>query len=73
MRVIVLVADQNALARAAHAMLLIVLLQASQSVLDGWVLLWLRLFRAESIVAERIQTKRGLAVNKRQQLFGRNA
>lgn len=73
MRVIVLVADQNALARAAHAMLLVVLLQTSQSVLDGWVLLWLRLFRAESIVAERIQTKRGLAVNKRQQLFGRNA
>lgn len=53
-RVVVFVADEDALAGAPHAVLLIVLLQTLQSSQHRWVLLWLRLLRPERVVREGI-------------------
>lgn len=53
--VVVLVADEDALAGAAHAMLVVVFLQALQAGQDGGVLLGLVLLGAEGVVAERVQ------------------
>ena len=53
-RVVVLVANQDALTRPPHAMFAIVLFQSSQSVLDGWIFLRLCFLRAECVVAEWI-------------------
>lgn len=50
MRVVVLVADEDALAGAAHAMLVVVLLQALKSGDDTGVLLRLGLLDAECVV-----------------------
>lgn len=57
-RVVVLVTDQNALTRPAHAMLLVMLLEAPQSRNDRRIFFWLVLFRAEGVVAQRIQADR---------------
>lgn len=54
-RVIVLVADEDALASAAHSMGCVVLLEASQAGEDGGVLLGLRLFDAKRVVGERVE------------------
>lgn len=54
-RVVVLMADEDALARAAHAMDIVVLLESLQSRNDRWVLLGLRLLDAERVVGERVQ------------------
>lgn len=51
MRMVVLVADQNGLASPPHTMLVIVLLQPAQTIFHRWILLWLRLFCAECVVA----------------------
>lgn len=53
-----LVADQHALARAPHAMLLVVLLQAVQTCQDRRVFLRLVVLGTERVVAQRIQADR---------------
>ena len=55
MRVIVLVTHQHSLARPPHPVLIIVLLQSSESCQHRRVLFGLVLFRAEGVVAERKQ------------------
>jgi len=54
--VVVFMAYQNALAGAAHAILLIVLLQALQPRQHARILLWLSLLDTEGIIRKRIQT-----------------
>jgi hypothetical protein len=49
-RMIVLVADQDALARASHSMLLVVFFQSFQPGNDGGVFFWLCLFGAKRVV-----------------------
>lgn len=53
MSLLVFVTDQDAFARPAHAMLLVVLLQSPQSIFDRRVFLWLRLFCAEGVITDR--------------------
>jgi hypothetical protein len=53
--VVVLVADQNAFACSAHAMLLVVFFEALQPREHRWVLFWLSIFCAKCVVAERVQ------------------
>ena len=57
-RVVVLVAHQHTLARAAHAMLLVVLLQAAQTRRHGRILLRLVLLGAKCVVGQRVQPYR---------------
>lgn len=59
MRMVMLMADQHALARAAHAMLVVVLLQPLQARKHARVLLGLRLLGAERVVGQRVQADRG--------------
>ena len=54
-RVVVLVADEDALAGPSHSVLVIVLLEPLQSCEDRWVFFWLRLLGAERVVAQRIK------------------
>ena len=54
-RVVVLVADQDGLARAPHPVLAVVLFQALQPREHRRVLLGLPIFGAECVVAERVQ------------------
>jgi len=57
-RVVVLVADQDALAGAPHAVRRVVLLQPLQPRRHRWVLFWLRLLDAKGVVGERVQPDR---------------
>lgn len=59
MRMVMLMTDQHSLARAPHAILVVVFFESPQSVLHRWVFLGLRLFRAESVVAEWVQSDGG--------------
>ncbi len=69
MGVIVLVADQDTLARPAHSMGSVMLFQSLQSGQNRWIFLRLRLFNAESIVRQRIKPDRlGLVCVERQRL-----
>lgn len=56
---IMLMADQDPLARAPHAMLLVMLLQPLQPRQHRRVLFGLVLFGAEGVVAERVEPDRG--------------
>lgn len=51
---VVFVADEDALARASHAMYLIVFLEALKSSQHRRVLFWLRLLRAECVVGQGV-------------------
>ena len=51
-RVVVLVADEDAFACSAHAMLGVVLFQSLQSREYGRILFWLSIFGSECVVAE---------------------
>jgi hypothetical protein len=55
MGVVVLVADENALAGAAHAVKTVMLLEPLKSRQHGWVLLRLGLLDAEGVVRERVE------------------
>jgi uncharacterized membrane-anchored protein len=55
MGVVVLMADQDAFACSAHAMLLVVFFEALQSRKYRWVLFWLSVFCAKGVVAQRVQ------------------
>lgn len=55
---VVLVADQNAFNGAAHAMKSIVVLEAGEARMDGWVFFWLWCFGCEMIVGERVEAQR---------------
>ena len=55
MRVAVLVADEDAFAGAAHAMLFVVFLQSVETREDGRVFFGLVLFRAEGVVTEGVE------------------
>lgn len=55
MRMIVLMADEHALARAPHAVRLIVLLQPFQARQHAGIFLGLRLLGAERVVGQRVQ------------------
>lgn len=57
-RVVVLMADEDALAGAAHAVLGVVLLEALEAGDDGRVLLGLGLLDAEGVVGERVEADR---------------
>ena len=57
-RMVVLVADEDAFARPSHAMLLVVFLQTFQTGKHRRVFFRLRLLGAESVVAEREQADR---------------
>ena len=58
MWVVVLVADQDALARPPHAAHLVVFLQPLQPCKHRWVLFWLSILSAECVIAERVQAYR---------------
>ena len=55
---VVLVADQDALASSAHAMLGIVFFQALQARKNRRVLFWLAIFCPKRVVAQREQANR---------------
>jgi len=57
-RVVVLVTDQNSLTRPAHAMLLVVFLEALQARKHRRILFWLTVLGTECIVAERVEAYR---------------
>lgn len=57
-RVVVLVAHEDALAGAAHAVLVVVLREALQARLHAGVLLGLRLLDAKGVVRQRVQAER---------------
>lgn len=50
-----LMADQDTFACSAHAMLLVVFLQALQARKDRGIFFWLVFFRAEGVVRERVE------------------
>lgn len=58
MRVVVFVADQDAFAGSAHAVLRVVLFEALQSRKDGGIFFRLAIFCPERVVAQRIQANR---------------
>lgn len=58
MRVIVFMADKDALTRPSHTMLLIMFLQSLQPGHDRGVFFWLLLFGAECVIAERVESDR---------------
>jgi hypothetical protein len=62
MRVIMLMAQHDELAEAAHAMGLIVVLQAGETFLDRRILLWLGGLCADLIVAEGMEAYDGQLV-----------
>lgn len=57
-RVVVLVADQDAFASPSHAMLRVVFFQSLQSRKDRRILFWLAIFGSECVVAQGEQANR---------------
>jgi uncharacterized membrane-anchored protein len=53
--VVVFVADQDALTCPSHAMFLVVLFESLQAREYGGVFFWLAIFRAECVVAQRVE------------------
>lgn len=56
MRMVVFVADQHTLARPPHAMFLVMFFEALETRAHRWILFWLRLFGAEGVVGEGVET-----------------
>jgi hypothetical protein len=54
-RVVVLVADKDSFAGSAHAIINVVFFEALEAREDGGVFFWLRFFRAECVVGERVE------------------
>lgn len=55
---VVLVADEDAFGGAAHAVKGVVILQAAEAGVDGWVFFWLWCFGCEVVVGERVEAER---------------
>lgn len=58
MWVVVLMADEDTFDGAAHAVERVVVLQARQAGVDGWVFFWLWCFGCKVIVGERVEAQR---------------
>lgn len=67
---VVLVADQDALAGSAHAMLYVVLFQSLQAREHRGVLLWLMLFGTKGVIAKREEADGGRLI--RVECFGQD-